>query len=127
MKISRAMTIGWIQFVMGLLAFPAFIGTVPETYLPWVAVATGVLTQILRWLNGAYGLNPLTIVGVVTMFAGIFAVPQLYPVVPLTWTPTLTVIGAGLTFASRWFAGQSTTDPAQPVNLLYTTSPEGTK
>lgn len=121
-KISRVMVIGWLTLAAGILAMPQFIALIPESALPWVVCVAGALTVAVRWLNGALGVNPLSLVGVCTFIAGVLSLPELGSIIPLAWSPFMTVIVSVLTLISRYMAGQTKTDPAKTVNVLFRTS-----
>jgi|PlaIllAssembly_1097288.scaffolds.fasta_scaffold284483_1 hypothetical protein len=125
MQISKAMVVGWISFILGLLAVPQFLAWVPESYLPWVAVVAGALGVLMRWLNGALGVNPLSVAGFATVAAGILSIPEFLAVIPLTWMPTITMIAAVLTLVSRYVAGQQTDDPATAISYGVMKAPGG--
>jgi hypothetical protein len=113
------MIIGYLTLIVGLLALPQFLALVPEAYLPYLACVSGVATLVVRWLGGNLGVNPLTLVGIVTFVGGFLAIPELLALIPATYMPTLTAIAGVLTLIARWFAGQQTTDLAAPVGLIY--------
>lgn len=121
MQVSRTMLIGWLTLVVAVLALPQFVALIPESYLPYILCAAGVIEVTLRWLSGGLGTlgtNALSLVGIATLAAGILSVPALLALIPLTALPVVTAISGILTLITRYLAGQSKTDPAQPVNAL---------
>jgi hypothetical protein len=117
--ISRVMVVGWLTFILGALAIPQLAAIVPESALPYIACAAGLLTIIIRWLSGGFGLNPLSAVGVLTLFSGIAGVPELLALIPPNAMPYVTMIAAACTLVARYQAGRSLSDQAAlPVGLL---------
>jgi hypothetical protein len=117
--ISRVMLIGWITLALAVLALPQFVALMPESYLPIVTCAAGVLTLLVRLLSGGFGVNPLSAVAILTFAAGLLGGPFWTGVLPLTWMPVVTGIAAICTLIARFYAGQSYADPTAPkVNLL---------
>jgi len=121
MQVSRTMVIGWLTLIAAILALPQFVALIPESYLPYILCAAGVIEVVLRWLSGglgSLGTNALSLVGIATLAAGVLSVPALLALIPLTALPVVTGISGILTLVTRYLAGQSQGDPAQPVNAL---------
>jgi hypothetical protein len=117
--ISRTMIVGYLTLIVGLLALPQFLALIPESYLPVLTCVSGVATLLMRWLNGALGINTLTIVGLATLIAGLLGIPELLAVIPASYMPVITAIAGFLTLITRYLAGQVTSDPAAPVGLMF--------
>lgn len=118
MKVSRQMIIGYLELLLGVFALPQFVALIPPGSLPYVALVAGLSTCILRWLNQSLGLNWLSAAGLLTFAAGIFSVPELLALIPVTAMPVITGLAGILTLVARYLAGQNPEDHADPVNLL---------
>lgn len=118
MNVSRTMVAGWLTVAASVLALPQLLAVVPESALPYVALAAGLITLTLRWLNGALGANTLSAVGVLTLLVGALELPELGSVIPVAYTPYATAIAGVATLISRYLAGTNAGDPATSVGLL---------
>ena len=118
--ISRVMVIGWLTLALSFLAVPQITALVPEAWLGYVAALAGILTLLVRFLSGALGANPLTVVGVLTLVAGLLGIPDLLAVIPVIYMPYVTAIAAVCTLLARVQAGTNPNDKtAAPVGVMF--------
>lgn len=124
-RVSRVMVVGWLTLLAGILAVPGLVEQLPVDWMPYVAMAAGVVTLLIRWLSGGLGANPLSVVGVLTFVAGLLGVPEFLAVIPIAWMPYVTMLASILTVLTRFTAGRSISEvTALPVGFLLH-KPEG--
>lgn len=119
MQVSRVMIVGWLTLILGVLGVPGLTDVLPVTWMPYVAMTAGILTVLIRWLSGGFGMNPLSVVGVLTFVAGLLGVPELLAVIPAAWMPYVAMVASICTLLARFQAGQSLNEKtAMPVGFL---------
>lgn len=104
-RISRVMMIGWLTLIIGVLAIPQLAAVIPIDWSPYVAASAGILTVLIRWLSGGLGVNPLTIVGALTVVAGLAGIPELLAIIPVAAMPYVSMGAAIATLVARFQAG----------------------
>ena len=104
-RISRVMMIGWLTLIVGVLAIPQLAAVIPIDWSPYVAASAGILTVLIRWLSGGLGVNPLTIVGALTVVAGLAGIPELLAIIPVAAMPYVSMGAAIATLVARFQAG----------------------
>lgn len=104
-RISRVMMIGWLTLIVGVLAIPQLAAVIPIDWSPYVAAGAGILTVLIRWLSGGLGVNPLTIVGALTVVAGLAGIPELLAIIPVAAMPYVSMGAAIATLVARFQAG----------------------
>ena len=118
--ISRIMLVGWFTLALSILAVPQLTALVPQGWMGYVAATAGVLTLLVRWLSGGFGPNPLTLVGVLTVLAGLLGIPDLVALIPLVAMPYVTALAAVCTLLARVQAGTNPDDKtAAPVGVVF--------
>mgnify|MGYP001619823860 FL=1 len=104
-RISRVMMIGWLTLIVGVLAIPQLAAVIPIDWSPYVAASACILTVLIRWLSGGLGVNPLTIVGALTVVAGLAGIPELLAIIPVAAMPYVSMGAAIATLVARFQAG----------------------
>jgi len=115
---SRTMIVGYLTALAAVLALPQVLALIPD-YVGIAAIISGIAVVAIRYFEGNFGANLLSLVAIAGLVAGILDVQTLIEVIPAVWMRYVLAIQGILTLLTRYTAGTSATDKALPVGFLF--------
>lgn len=99
LSISKTMLTQWIAVVLAVLALPQVSSLIPAADMAYLAALVGGLTLVWRWLDKQMGA--IGYMAIITLVAGVLAVPDVIAVIPPQAAQIVTIITAVLSLVTR--------------------------
>ena len=99
LSISKTMLTQWIAVVLAVLALPQVSSLIPAADMAYLAALVGGLTLIWRWLDKQMGA--IGYMAIITLVAGLLAVPDIVAIIPPQAAQIVTIITAVLSLVTR--------------------------